>query len=151
VFTLEQALALRTLPGALASESALVQRWLREHGEPYRGFDFNVGVGDGAPAGANVGEPWQSFIRERSQRRIDVVAYTAPGIDLYEVKGKGDPASVGQIRVYTRLWERAHPTMRVGASGLICALLDDDMAFCLLMEGIRTFVYPDLVGVIRRT
>lgn len=151
MFTLEAALALPKLPGALASETALVQRWLREQGAGYVGFDFNVGVGAGAAVSENMGEPYASFARERSQRRIDVVAYTAGGIDLLECKGRADPCTVGQIRTYTRLWENAHSTLLVEASGVICALLDDDMRYVLLREGIATFVYPDLVGVIRRT
>jgi hypothetical protein len=145
------ALALRNLPGALASETALAQRWLREHGDRYHGFDFNVGVGHGADVDANIGEPWKSFARERSQRKIDIVCYDDVDVDLMEVKGKADPCAVGQIRVYTRLWNREHPTARVRASGVICALCDDDMRFALMFESVQLFEYPDLVGVIRRT
>lgn len=151
MLTLDAALQLPRLPGALASETALVQRWLRERGAAYEGFDFNIKVGAGAQPADNLPEPWRSLRLEQSKRLIDVVAYHATGIDLLECKGKADPCAVGQIRVYSRFWNREHPNQPVTSTGLICAILDDDMAFALLFEGITAFVYPDLVGVIRRT
>lgn len=151
MLTLDAALALKTLPGALASETALVQRWLREHGAGYVGFDFNLRVGHGAGTFESYPEPYRSMAIDNSKRIIDVVAYGDGWIDLLEVKGRADPAAVGQIRVYDLLWSRDNPSTPVRNSGLICAILDEDMHYALLLEQITPFVYPDLIGVIRRT
>ncbi|MBZ5560167.1 MAG: hypothetical protein LAO77_23160 [Acidobacteriia bacterium] len=151
MYSLQEALALPRLPAALASETALVKAWLTDHGAKYRGFDFNVKVGHGVPLNANLPEPYLSMAIENSKRMIDVVAYWSVGIDLHEVKGRGDPCSVGQVRSYRYLWERDHPQVPVLAAGVICALLDEDMRFVLDSEGLSAFVYPQLVDVIRRT
>lgn len=151
MLTLDAALALPTLPGALASETALVQRWLREHGADYVGFDFNLRVGHGAGDFTNLEQPYRAMAIDNSKRIIDVVAYRDRSIDLLEVKGRADPCAVGQIRAYSTLWERDHPDMPVLNSGLICAILDDDIRYVLTIEQITPFVYPDLIGVIRRT
>lgn len=151
MFTRDEALALLRLPGALDSETALVKQWVADHGAPYRGFDFNVRVGHGVTPPANLPEPYRSQAVDVSKRIIDVVAYLPGGIDILEVKGRADPCSVGQIRAYTRLWNRDHPDLMVKDAGVICALLDDDMAFVLAAEGVGVYAYPQLVDRIRRT
>lgn len=151
MLSLDAALAMSALPGALASETALVKRWLTEHGAEYLGFDFNMRVGRGAGAFDNLPEPYRTMAIDNSKRIIDVVAYRDRAIDLLEVKGRADPCAVGQIRVYALLWGRDHPQFPILNVGLICAILDDDMRYALLLEEVTPFVYPDLVGVIRRT
>jgi len=151
MFTLPEALALLRLPGALDSETALVKRWLREHGSNYVGFDFNVRVGRGQAPPANLPEPWRSQAIDNSRRIVDVVAYDVHSVDFHEVKGRADPCAVGQLRAYTWLWNRDRPDLPVEGWGVICALLDDDMAFVLASEGIAAYAYPELVDVIRRT
>ena len=71
--------------------------------------------------------------------------------NILEVKGRADPCAVGQIRAYTWLWNRDNPSQPVKGAGVICALLDDDMAFVLASEGVGSYAYPQLVDVIRRT
>lgn len=151
MLTLDAALALKTLPGALASETALVQRWLSEHGADYVGFDFNYRVGHGAASFGTLEEPYRTLAIDNSKRIIDVVAYRYDAIDLLEVKGRADPCAVGQIRAYDLLWSRDQPNYPVRNVGLICAILDDDMRYVLSLEQITPFVYPDLTSVIRRT
>jgi hypothetical protein len=151
VFTPAEALALLRLPGALDSETALVKRWLRAFAAGFLGFDFNVRVGNGQAPPASLPEPYKSAAQEQSKRIIDVVGYRPNSIYLAEVKGRADPCSVGQIRAYTLLWNRERPDMPVRGSGVICALLDDDMAFVLASEGVDAFAYPELVDWIRRT
>lgn len=151
MFSLAEALALLRLPGALDSETALVKRWLRDHGSNYQGFDFNVRVGRGNTPPANLPEPYRSQAIDASRRIVDVVAYLPTAVDLHEVKGRADPCSVGQLRAYSWLWNRDRPDMPVAGWGVICALLDDDMAFVLASEGVAAYAYPELVDVIRRT
>ena len=62
MFTLDESLLLSNLPGALSSETVLVQAWLREHGARFKGFDFNVRVGDGQEPSSTMPEPWRSNI-----------------------------------------------------------------------------------------
>lgn len=151
MLTLDAALALKQLPGALASETALVQRWLTERGAEYQGFDFNLRVGRGVAPGANIPEPWRSAALEASRRIIDVVAYRADSIDLLEVKGRADPCAIGQIWAYSTLWDRDNPTTPVRNQGIVCAMLDDELRYVLTLAQISAFVYPDLIPLIRRT
>lgn len=151
MLTLDAALALKMLPGALASETALVQRWLSEHGADYLGFDFNLRVGRGAAPFTALEEPYRTLAIDNSKRIIDVVAYRDRSIDILEVKGRADPCAVGQIRSYAILWGRDHPELPVLNVGVISAFLDDDMRYVLLLEQITPFVYADLTSVIRRT
>lgn len=149
MFTLDESLALTNLPGALASETLLVQAWLKEHGGAFRGFDFNVRVGDGTAPAANMPEPWRSQALQNSRKIIDVVAYRADGIGLFEAKGRIDPGSVGQVATYTVLWERQHPDLPVKEVGIIGAILDADMLFALNKMNLPYFVYPDLAGRVK--
>ncbi len=149
MFTLAESLALLNLPGALASETMLVQAWLKEHGSNYRGFDYNVRVGDGSEPPANMPEPWRSQAIQNSRKIIDVVAYRDDGIGLFEAKGRIDPGSVGQVSTYTLLWERQHPDLPVREVGIIGAILDSDMLFVLNRGNIPYYVYPELAGRVK--
>ena len=41
----EAALGISRLPGNTPWESALIQRWIRDEGAQYTGYDFNVRIG----------------------------------------------------------------------------------------------------------
>lgn len=137
------------LPGALPSETALVQTWLRELGAQYLGFDFNVRVGDGTPPAASMPEPWRSQALDNSRKIIDVVAYRGGGVVLLEAKGRIDPGTVGQIFTYRALWTRQHPDLPVLDVGAIGAILDADMLFALNTLDIPFHIYPHLAGLVK--
>lgn len=149
MFTLAESLAMTSLPGALPSETALVQTWLRDAGAPFQGFDFNVRVGDGTPPPASMPEPWRSQALDNSRKIIDVVAYRGGGVVLLEAKGRIDPATIGQIFTYRLLWTRQHPDLPVLDVGAIGAILDADMLFALNHLDIPFHVYPQLAGLVK--
>jgi hypothetical protein len=149
MFSLTESLAMTSLPGALPSETALVQTWLREHGGDYTGFDYNVRVGDGTPPPATMPEPWRSQALDNSRKIIDVVAYRGGGVVLLEAKGRINPDTVGQIYTYRVLWTRQHPDLPVLDVGAIGAILDADMLYVLNHLDIPFFVYPQLAGLVK--
>ena len=149
MFTLTESLAMQNLPGALPSETLLVQAWLREHGARYKGFDYNVRVGDGTPPPASMPEPYRTIALDQSRKLIDVVAYTGSGIVLLEAKGRLNPDTVGQIYSYRVLWQRQHPDLPVQDVGAIGAILDVDMLYVLNHLDIPFFVYPALAGLVK--
>lgn len=149
MFTLTDSLAMTNLPGALPSETLLVQAFLREHGERFIGFDFNVRVGEGTAPPASMPEPWRSQALDNSRKIIDVVAYIGNGIHLLEAKGRIDPGTIGQIFTYRALWQRQHPDLPVLDVGAIGAILDADMWFALNRLDVPFFVYPALAGLVK--
>ncbi len=149
MFSLDESLSMLNLPGALASETQLVKAWLTEHGAHYRGFDYNVRVGDGTEPPANMPEPWRTQALQNSRKIIDVVAYRDDGIGLFEAKGRIDPGSVGQVSTYTLLWERQHPDLPVREVGIIGAILDADMLYVLNKANLPYYVYPALAGKVK--
>jgi hypothetical protein len=151
MYTRDEALALDRFPAALQSETLLGQAWVREHGGPYQGFDFNVAVGDGRDPGDGIATPLRLASIEASKRRIDVVAYQPSYVDILEVKGRADPAAIGQLSTYEILWNAQHPDRRVRRVGIIVAVLDPDMLMVFEKAFIQVFVYPDLAYAIRRT
>jgi hypothetical protein len=151
LLTRDQALALDRFPGALTSETLLGQAWVREHGAPYLGFDFNVAVGEGRDPGDTVPGPLRAAAIEASKRRIDVIAYGDRFVDLLETKGRADPGALGQLVSYQVLWNRQHPEAPVRKLGLIVAVMDATMLSVFNDANIPVFIFPDLVDVIRRT
>lgn len=151
MYTLTESLAMSNLPGALPSETALVQSWLREHGGDYTGFDYNVRVGDGTPPPLAMPEPWASVALDNSRKIIDVVAYRGGGVVLLEAKGRIDPGTIGQLFTYRELWRRQHPDLPVLDLGAIGAILDLDMMFTLNKLDIPFHLYPALAGLVKST
>jgi hypothetical protein len=151
MFTRDEALKLDRFPGALQSETLLGQAWIREHGAPYAGFDFNVALGDGRDPGDTIAPAIREAAIEASKPRADIIAYGDGFVDLLEVKGRGDAAALGQLVQYSVLWNRAHPDEPVRHTGVIVAVVDPTMLSIYNSAAIPIFIYSDLTAYIRRT
>lgn len=151
MFTRDQALALDRFPGALQSETLLGQAWIREHGAPYVGFDFNVALGDGRDPGDSVPGPLRAAAIEASKPRADIIAYRDGSVDLLETKGRLDAAALGQLVQYEVLWNRQQPAWPIRARGVIAAVAGAEIVSVYNAANVPIFLYPDLLHAIRRT
>ena len=151
MWTRDAALAVDHFPGALKSETLLGQAWVREHGAPYVGFDFNVALGDGRDPGDRVPAPLRAAAIEASKPRVDLIAYADTYVDLLETKGRADMAAMGQLMTYEVLWNWQHPDLPVRLVGVICAVMNPTLLSVFNQAHVPVFIYPELVDAIRRT
>lgn len=151
MFTRDEALSLDRFPGALQSETLLGQAWIREHGAPYVGFDFNVPLGDGRDPGDSIPPALRAAAIEASKPRADIIAWGDGYVDLLEVKGRGDAAALGQLVQYGVLWNRMRPHELVRKTGVIVAVIDAAMLSIYNEAAVPVFIYSDLTAFIRRT
>lgn len=101
---MNQILNPKTFLHLMPSEKKLWQTFLREHGEEFTGYVYDVHVGEGRPAPEGYPANIKSMAMFISQYRIDVIARKAGVLWLFEVKPYAGTNALGQLNSYAKLY-----------------------------------------------
>jgi len=82
------------------------ERFLDRHGDSFDGFDYDVKVGSGTKPIKGLGAKYVRMQEILSKYRIDAVGHRGDAIVIIEVKPEAGTVAIGQIELYTRLYER---------------------------------------------
>lgn len=154
VFTLPQDLEqlgwLTTYPGMVAAESRPLRAFIQKYGPLFDEVRFNVRVGPGETAPADVDESLQRAIEQGTRMRLDCVMWKAPNFTLL-VEAKQDAANdaVWQLQAYRDHYVAEHPDATIGLAIVAESATTSARALCRAHEiTLALFTFPaDTVDV----
>lgn len=82
------------------------ERYLEKYGGDYLGFDYDIKVGTGLPAGPGTPENYARMQDILSKYRIDAVGYKPERIEIIEIKPEASTVAIGQVITYIELYVR---------------------------------------------
>jgi hypothetical protein len=129
-------------PGLLPREVIVLRNWLKLHEGEYQSFDYNVRAGQGTDPGPAYAQDMRTMAIQNSQKRIDAVAYRGSEVTLIEVKDRATASAIGQINMYSALWQPtvAYPNPPILL--LVCNRIDADVAQAAAAHGIQVNIVP---------
>lgn len=105
---------LQRYPHMFPRDIAIWERFLKDFGESYSHFNYDVKVGSGTSDILGRNDAYSKMQRILSLYRIDAVGFRGSDIDIIEVKPRATTAAIGQVIVYKELYERDfQPTQTV--------------------------------------
>lgn len=124
-------------PHMSAVDFVLWQRFRRARGVAFLRLFFDVGVGEGSPAGVGASESVVRAWRRITQSRIDVVGEVGDSWVLIEIRGAAGPGAIGSLLVYRDLWVADPPDARPVSLWLVTDLFPDNLLGTLRSHAIR--------------
>lgn len=116
----------RLYPHLMPQDIDTWERFLEAYGSRFERFEYDVRVGKGRPAPDDQSDAIKKMAIDLSQKRIDVVAFTADAIMCIEITSNAGLKAIGQLITYPILYaETFKPTLPV-LPLLICTDLDPD-------------------------
>ena len=110
------------------SEARIWDAYIEEFGIPPGRIDYDVRLGEGAP----VDEDWPAWmvamVKALSQKRADVVAETAEGITIFELKRRAGMSCLGQLMGYEALMTSRAGGWKPVTLVAVCEEIEPDMA-----------------------
>jgi hypothetical protein len=89
---------------------------------------FNVRLGDGKPAGANVDAEWRNYWYTVTSKRADVIVQTPTEIQIIELRNNATANAIGRLLMYRTLWNDDPPLPGTARAILVTNLHDPDVA-----------------------
>lgn len=96
-------------PHLLPKEVVIWKHFLRNHGQDYDRYEYDVHVGQGVELPPGASEMSRRISAGLTRKRIDVVGYRGDSITLFEVKANAGVGVVGQLLAYEHLYIEEHP------------------------------------------
>jgi len=118
------------LPHMSVKESAIWRIYaLSKESQVYKGFDFDIKVGDHAIAALYDPSPSNMLKLGTLAKRIDAVGFLSDKIvDIFEVKPERLANGVGQLLLYRDLFESTYPNFSVNSLIAIVGEYDLELA-----------------------
>lgn len=116
-------------------------KFLKEHGKEYDSFDYDLRVGQGVIAEANVPAKFIEDYKMLTQKRIDCVGYTSKGAAIFEVKQRAGLSALGQLNAYQRLFQETYPTIPIISLNLVCDFITDEERRLYETSKINVYLY----------
>jgi len=104
----------------------LWNKFLTEHGAEFKGFDYDVKIGEGVKPLTPVPNYLEKDLADLTKKRIDAVGYQSDGVQLFEVKPRAGTAALGQLLGYKVLYNSTFPNNKVKALVLVTSYLNQD-------------------------
>ena len=82
------------------------ERFIDSFGAGFSGFNYDVKVGSGTKPVKGLGAKYRRMQRILSKYRIDAVGFRGDAVVIIEVKPDAGTIAIGQIELYTELYER---------------------------------------------
>lgn len=128
-------------PERTDAESAVIRDYLNAHGTEFAKLGFSIRVGQ-----ALKPDPTHLIGVQRStiystRKRIDFVGINGELHTLVEAKQRIQPAAIGQILTYRKLYLEDHPDVHNVRMILIGRYSDDDTVNSATAHGIHVLIY----------
>lgn len=137
---MEEQKIIQKFPHLLPEESQIWQRFLDILGGNYDRFDYDVHVGKGAPFGKEKDEKYREMWTHLTQKRIDVIGFSAKNLTIFEVRPRADLPLLGKLIGYKQLYVASvHPTLNI-LLAVVSDRVDDDDAFVFSQNAVKIFI-----------
>ena len=124
-------------PHMFPNDKEVWERFLNKYGNNYKGFYYDVICGEESERFPHWKENYQKMARILSKLRIDAVGVKENGVDIIEVKPRGNMAAVGQLLTYRKCYmEEYKPTGNVEAI-IVCKDIDPNIIPVADANGIK--------------
>lgn len=115
----DQLLGMTVYPGMDPAESRVLRQYIRRRGDGVAEWRFNVRIGEGRDAGADVDEATRRAWRELTKARTDVVAWRPPNAaTVVEAKDVWTNEAVWQLLGYRDLYRTTFPGHTITLHGV---------------------------------
>lgn len=124
----------------LSTERSLWTRWLKQNGQGWTDYEYDVHIGQGITVVGEYPEWGKSLAKLLTQKRIDVVAWRQGIPWIFEVKPQAGLAAYGQLLAYRELWVRENPEKPIPQLAVVTDLLNPDEEYIYRKAGIYVFL-----------
>lgn len=132
------------IPPHVSSEDfVLWEEFRRRFSKDYVAFYFDVSVGEGEAAAANVRESVAAAWTRLTKLRADVVGDTGTEWHLIELRPNAGPGAVGALQAYSTLWFQGPPDQRPVKVVLVTDRCSRDMKHVAALVGIEVRCLDD--------
>jgi hypothetical protein len=133
---------LAQLPGLVPVEAAVARAWLEEHHREYESVEFNVRLGQGVILPPGTPDYMQKFVRASTVKRADMILKLGRDATIVEVKVRVGGSAFGQLTLYKKLYQTAHP--EVNRVHLVAAgiTIEPDVDELFVEHGITVELFP---------
>lgn len=106
--------------------------------DPFKatGYKFDEHLGEGIPQDPNWPPYIQTMARTLTQRRVDMIAFSAAGDWIIELKERGSAAAIGQLLVYKNLYTAKYPQRKIAGLVLVAPYMGYDLESTIQAAGI---------------
>lgn len=127
-------------PHMSKADTAIWERFMTEYPDAYKQCQYDFHVGDAPPFNTLDDDDTDRNQDMLYRLRIDVVAGSALGIDLIEIKPDAGVAAIGQLKSYKALYMRdEEPNQEVGMI-IITDKMRPNMEWLCKQEGIKLII-----------
>ncbi len=128
-------------PHLLPQEVKIWERFLKDHGNEYQKFDYDVHVGKVSEILSRLPEAWRKGAEAVFRKRIDVVGWQPGKITIFEVKPHAELGALGQLLGYLALYDQEfNPVQELGAA-LVVDFVDPITERLVKDRNIDVYIY----------
>lgn len=138
--SLKQELLRVRYPHMVKDEIEEWKRFLKEHGNEFTDFKYDIRVGKGIGNLPGIGTQYQHMATYLSQKRIDVVGYKQNNRYIIELKQSAYEGALGQLLGYKILYEDRYGKGTVQGLILVCTRADNDIIRSASVQGIQVII-----------
>lgn len=132
-------------PHLKPAEGLLWAAFLRDHGDEYAYFDYDVKVGRGHPTLPTMPEYIRRMIETLSPKRIDVVGWQGAQPTIFEVTPRGGRTLIGACVLYRTLYVETFPSSRPPACAAVVGSIDPDVERFLAAADVTVYRYSQIL------
>ena len=130
----------RTPPAFEREENKIWQDFLSGFADSYAYFHYNVKIGADRILPGEKEEPLKRMEEEIALKRIDAIGFRSGVYDIFEIRKRAGPGTLGQALTYETLWERWGVQGVSFTINIITDQMDIDTQFAARNRGITVFI-----------
>lgn len=123
-------------------ECYLWDYFLREHGESYDNFEYDIHVGEGREVPTHLDPPYDELSVSLTQKRIDAIGHRRDQSYIFEVKPSAALSALGQLIAYRDLYVRQFAPPAPPKLAVISDFFGRDEDYYFALHEITIHAYP---------
>lgn len=129
--------------GMVVTEAHLMREWVKLHAADYDRIEFEVRLGPGGDAPADMPEALRAEYKHLTQRRADAIVWKGDNAVIIEVKARLKPQDLGQLLSYRWLFMNDNPHLPPPAMLALGRRGNEEVVNTLRVHGIDVEIIPD--------
>lgn len=127
-------------PHMIKQEILIWKRFLKQYGNKFTGFRYDVHVGRGIREVPGFNRKLLNMAIRLTQKRIDVVAILGQETYIIEIKDRAGMSAIGQLITYKLLYERKYGIGIITGLVIVAEGVDSDVKEVLEKLRIKIFL-----------
>lgn len=127
-------------PHMAPNDTQIWTRFIQQNPSAFDAVAYDVAVGEGASFDTVVNPATGGSVARLYQRRIDVIGRKDDNYVIIEVKPRASTAAIGQVKAYTKLFNRDYGERVVATALIVTDSLLPEMEVLAKDEGVNLII-----------